>query len=120
MAFAWRYQQSESEKCPVVKAIVCTGFNATSQLVAEEVKHESWWKQLMQARALCVLEDLGFFRKKNILNNMHNEGMIFTKIIKGIKGALCVFGKEIPRKKLKHKLRRGTTSPETKKVGSLK
>lgn len=41
----------------------------------------------------CVLE--GF-------DNMHNVGIIFTEIIKGIKGVLCVvcvFEKEIPRKK---------------------
>ena len=41
-----------------------------------------------------------FFRKKDIFTNMHNVGMIFTEIIRGIKGALCVFEeKKIPKTK---------------------
>ena len=50
-----------------------------------------------------MLEGFIFFffsRKKDIFTNMHNVGMIFTEIIRGIKGALCVFEeKKIPKTK---------------------
>ena len=51
-----------------------------------------------------------FSRKKDIFTNMHNVGMIFTEIIRGIKGALCVFEeKKSPKQKNIHNINKVIT-----------